>query len=104
MKDRKIRLGVVGVDSGHLLICDPCYLDSHSAFKFENIAGALGLNSGNPKKWRKFAQLRYDLGHAGAGVIFESGLGDGSYEVWARVGKVNGLGERIKEVTIKLIP
>ncbi len=103
MKDRKIKLGVVGVDSGHLLICDPCYLDCHSSLKFENITGALGLNSGNPKKWQKFAQLKYDLGHVGAGVVFESGLGDGVYEVWAKVGKVNGLGERIKEVIVKLI-
>jgi len=103
MKDRKIRLGVVGVDSGHLLICDPCYLDSHSAFKFENIIGALGLSSGNPRRWKKSAQLTYDLGHVGAGIVFQSGLGDGTYEVWARVGKVNGLGERIKEVTVKLI-
>ena len=103
MKDRKTKLGIVGVDSGHLLICDPCYLGSHSAFKFENITGALGLNSGNPKRWKKFAQLRYDLGRPGAGIVFESGLGDGTYEVWAKVGKVNGLGERIKEVTVKLI-
>lgn len=25
---KKIKLGVVGVDSGQLLICDPCYIDS----------------------------------------------------------------------------
>jgi len=103
MKDRKIKLGVVGVDSGHLVICDPCYVGSHSSLKFENITTAVGLNSGNPKKWKKFAQLKYDLGHAGAGIVFQSGLGDGVYEVWARVGKINDLGERIKEVMVKLI-
>lgn len=26
-KDKRIKLGVVGVDSGRLLVCDPCYID-----------------------------------------------------------------------------
>jgi hypothetical protein len=28
MKRERIQLGVVGVDSGQVIVCDPCYLDS----------------------------------------------------------------------------
>lgn len=50
-----------------------------------------------------FKQLNYKLGHAGVGVVFESGYGDGCYEVWANVVDCGNLGKRIKEVKIKMI-
>lgn len=50
-----------------------------------------------------FKQLNYKLGHKGIGVAFESGLGDGVYEVLANIKKVGDWGERITEVKIKLI-
>jgi len=32
-KEKYVKLGVVGVDSGQLMICDPCYVDSEWAKK-----------------------------------------------------------------------
>ena len=48
-------------------------------------------------------QLHYPKGHAGAGVVFSSGLGDGIYEVWATIGEVEGWGRRVKKVEILLM-
>ena len=143
------QIGVVGVDSGQLMVCDPCYLEhqwnpkvdypprdvyedqeTHKRWQFvvgEELptAGATPfpgrydtpiaecdyqtpndlIKSG---QWRKVAiddprigeysyygackatqskesagQLHYTLGHAGAGVAFSSGYGDGVYPVIA---------------------
>lgn len=142
-----IKLGEVGVDSGRLLICDPCYIDgmwedkgytdlrlykdnnTGRIFKFpkdfksyedklELYLGATPNELIEQKIWNKieieidgfsydaichnggkdFKQINYPLGHAGLGVAFSSGYGDGCYEVW---GKYNEDG-RIVEVKIKM--
>lgn len=49
-------------------------------------------------------QLCFEGGNAGAGVCFQSGLGDGTYQVWGIIGEVEGWGRRIKKVEIILIP
>ena len=39
MKNSKKQIGVVGVDSGQLIVCDPCYIDGEwkkERFSFEN--------------------------------------------------------------------
>jgi len=157
MSDRRVLLGVVGVDSGQLIVADPCYLNS----EWEQETGVdlaevlyrdteTGSLFNRPMNWtlpyrngmsyseayksglivkhipdelkekmQKFSysgccnrtindenqggQLHYKMGHAGAGVVFSSGLGDGEYEVWATIGKVDGWGERVKKVEIILI-
>ncbi len=149
-------LGVVGVDSGQLLVCDPCYIDNQwvkedfndiriiqdpktkQTFEFrkdfehyDSILEPYGKkvndlisekilievkDSDSAKHNFSYnacckttlggeqgGQLNYALGHAGAGVAFRSGLGDGTYEVWAEIGEVEGWGERVKKVEIILI-
>ena len=146
-----IEIGVVGVDSGQLLICDPCYINSE--WKDEEFGNATDFffifpdgkeekvkhcskrwfelidraNSGeikideriNPKKKAKhsfsynaisqatiekqFAQLNFKLGHAGVGVAFSSGLGDGCYPVYAKIKEVDGWGKRVTEVKIVMV-
>jgi hypothetical protein len=49
-------------------------------------------------------QLNYRMGHEGLGVVFSSGLGDGTYEVYAIIQDVPGWGERVTKVEIELIP
>jgi hypothetical protein len=51
-------------------------------------------------------QLNYELGHAGAGVVVNSGMGDGVYPVYAKFvddenDPANG---RIAEIRIKFLP
>lgn len=175
-KSRKIRLGVVGVDSGQLLITDPSYLQGEfqhrkeknvsrhpvhqhtdgtlwqfinrklrqktvrkdvKAFtgKYDEVIPKYGkspnqmVDDGDLKPVniafsdipdgefsydgiRKInltgsgfgGQLNYKLGHAGAGVTFESGFGDGEYEVTGKVVDFgDDGGERLVSVTVHLI-
>lgn len=175
MKTRTIKIGEVGVDSGQLIICDPCYIASeflepnsapysdHAHTVYKNIqAGKLwqftygrkpsveganqfpgsydtvipnyGMTPNQLKKEGLFiplqidpkphvpngefsyrgickatdgpnqsGQLNYLLGHSGVAVAFNSGFGDGTYEVFAEIGEVPGWGERVKSVRIELI-
>lgn len=139
------QIGVVGVDSGQLLVCDPCYIDGEwkdedfempeeeivypdgkvepiircSKKWFELIdrinSGKLKLMEGKQKPAKyNFSynacakktlgndddgQLNFEMGHAGVGVVFRSGFGDGVYPVYAR--EEDG---RVAEVRIVMIP
>jgi len=105
-KDKWIKLGVAGVDSGQLLITDPCYINSEwkKNEDFEKLeqkgefsyAGCCNKTLSKEKG----GQLNFKMGHAGAGVVFSSGLGDGTYEVWGKVMDIKDWGERIVEVKI----
>jgi hypothetical protein len=78
-------IGEVGVDTAHLLIIDPSYLldpemlasvlDQLRAYRDQIITGHAG----------DFTQLHYPMGHAGMGVVFRTGIGDGTYPVQATV-------------------
>ena len=107
MGDEKwIKLGVVGVDSGQLMLCDPIYIDSQwkKDDDFKNpktnfsygACGKITLNS-------QGGQLNFELGHAGVGVVFSSGLGDGIYEVFGKVKNLPDWGERLTEIKVVLI-
>lgn len=97
---KRIKIGEVGVDSGQLVVCDPCYIDSEwkkedldfeqdgSVKPKENFsypavcALTLGPRQGEEIK-ENSGQLNYKMGHAGVGVAFPSGYGDGCYPVYA---------------------
>lgn len=99
-KRRWLELGVVGVDSGQLLIVDPCYINGHKQLSsYEGILKARGF----PDKMDYADQLKYDLGHDGLGVIFNSGLGDGFYKVYGKMKDCGKLGKRLAQVKIVLI-
>jgi len=141
------QIGVVGVDSGMLTVCDPCYIDSEwkkEEFKFpeEEVVFPNGkvepivrcskrwfeliedINSdkiklrpkgGKPKKAKyNFSynacakidghQLNFEVGHAGVAVVFNSGLGDGVYPVYAKRVDIGGGDIRIAEVRIVMLP
>lgn len=130
-----VYMGTVGVDSGQLLITDPCYIDSewqHEPFKTDRVYK--DSQSGSIVRWGEdfmrfdeplepygqspedlvkigrliqlpppprpqtfnysykgacqatasegYGELVYNAGHAGAGVVFGSGWGDGFYPVF----------------------
>jgi hypothetical protein len=147
-KAKWIELGVVGVDSGQLMICDPSYIDSqwekenleeneltaiHPNGKKEKVKrcskkwfkiiddvnkGKIKLEGDDFKKPKhnfsypacveqtlknSYGQLNFKMGYEGAGVVFESGFGDGVYQVFGKIEKIKDWGERITEVRIKLI-
>lgn len=98
-----VLLGVAGVDSGLLMIADPCYVigedasDKYSSWaQFMRKHGILEPDMDEVQA----KQLNYQAGHAGLGVCFRSGCGDGEYEVWGRFDDIPGFGRRIVEVRV----
>jgi len=92
-KEKWKKVGVVGVDSGTLHIGDPAYSEELN-YEKDVIKGMEN---------KQIHQLKFKLGHKGRGVITETGLGDGVYPVYAKVGKVDRRGKRVKEIKIKFI-
>jgi hypothetical protein len=141
----EVLIGHVGVDSGSILLTDPCYIDSewmreemrekciatHPNGKKEKIKRCSkrwfelidDINNGKIKLEEKidpknnfsynacaektlkdphYGQLNFKMGHAGVGVVFSSGIGDGLYPVYAKIEEVDGLGKRIMEIRIDM--
>ncbi|SDH21607.1 hypothetical protein SAMN04515691_2724 [Leifsonia sp. 98AMF] len=90
-----VYIGEVGVDSGQLMVTDPCYIDQewkrepfsvardqeHSVdaifpYSYNGACNATLNGVGH-------GQLGYAMGHAGAGVAFRTAWGDGGYPVYA---------------------
>jgi hypothetical protein len=106
-EDEVIQIGVVGVDSGQVLICDPCYIDSEwviedlelKQFKIKKAKNNFSYPACCEQTLTKsYGQLNYKMGHAGIGVVSSSGWGDGCYPVYAIIDKKSG---RVKELRIK---
>lgn len=49
-----------------------------------------------------FGQLNYSRGHKGVAVAFRSGLGDGTYEVFAEITNHPEYGQRVTKVIIEM--
>lgn len=83
--------GDVGVDSGQLLLCDPCYINTcWVAEEFSSVVqsdspfsypACCNRTLGDPG----YGQLHYPMGHAGVGVVTRTGCGDGVYPVFVRL-------------------
>jgi len=99
---RRIKIGQVGVDSGQLLIADPCYIRDQRGLAYDEILRArTESGGGDMNQAPKYLQLKYDQGHDGIGVVFNSGFGDGMYEVYATIEDFGDLGgERIVKVEV----
>ena len=107
MKDKRIKIGVVGVDSGQLVICDPCYIKHNGEQSELNDYDELlkkkaESGNGDLNKADEYAQLCFDMGHEGLGVVFDSGIGDGVYNVYATIGEISCFGKRVKKVEVIL--
>lgn len=100
VRDRWQKIGVVGVDSGRLLITD--YPEEPSV-QWDAIVKQL-----EEKNYPMTLQLMFAIGTPGAGVTVATGIGDGIYDVEAKIGPVeiggHDMGERVKELRIKFMP
>jgi len=76
----KKQIGVVGVDSGSLIILDPCYMESNFEKWDEGMCDKVLELTTNSKQ---AGQFNYKKGHPGLAVVFSSGMGDGLYPVFA---------------------
>ena len=102
-KTRREIIGWCAVDSGQILITDPSYFADWK----NNKMGDTGLGD---YSWsgacattltdKRAGQLNFPAGHAGAGVVSRSGLGDGYYPVYATYADLGDWGERVIKLEI----
>jgi len=88
-------IGMVGVDSGTLMIADPCYVADNEWTKEDLMKYGTELCQDDISS----VEIPFPMGHKGKAVIFGNFGGDGSYEVKALK---NEFGQ-IKEVKIILL-
>jgi hypothetical protein len=89
--ERRVKLGTVAVDTGRLLLADPCYVQTPGIDAVTDTL--LG-----PKPGVQMLD--------GMGLLFAAGFGDGTYDVYATLGTYTAgdrVDERIKRVEIVLI-
>ena len=73
MRPKGVEIGIVGIDSGTLLLGDPSYWLSKKDYDKELLRS----------NFDRFRQCEYDSARKGKGVIVSSGYGDGVYPVYA---------------------
>jgi hypothetical protein len=90
-------IGEVAVDSGQLMIADPCYIDSDWRRESYSVTAKVPSAADTEDTLFNFSydgacqaslgeghgQLAFEMGHAGAGVAFATAWGDGMYPVYA---------------------
>ena len=87
MSEGWFRAGEVGVDSGHMILVDPCYVsggcDTDSCYE-ATTDDATGCGLGHP----------YQALTEGSGMVTQTGIGDGVYPVYVCRRDMAGWGER----------
>jgi hypothetical protein len=116
-------IGFIGVDSGHIVICDPCYLparrmdmeekfgvkddpewfdgadkNNHELHAPEFVGEFSYRGTCSTTSYFGAGQLYYKKGHAGAGVTANTVDGDGTYPVYGRLNKQG----RVRALLIRL--
>lgn len=98
--EKWITIGNVAVDSGSLMIGDPCYLDDDEDWNEELYEKCICGDLCNSEE----GHIEINEMCLNQAVAFSSGFGDGIYEVKALIKNYGKkLGKRIKEVKIIMI-
>ena len=99
---KKVKIGTAGVDSGQLMVSDPCYvkdfINNEVDFDSKKNDNSYSYN-GACHHTLKNKNQGGELGN-GLGVVFSTGIGDGSYPVYAYIGEIDGWGERVLKVEV----
>ncbi len=98
MTVERILLGHAAVDSGQLIIVDPCYIED--GLDYEAVC-KVTLEASRDEQGGPYLAR----GIAGFGVVTSTGFGDGNYPVYAEVvDKGDGWGQRVASVTVEFLP
>ncbi len=81
--DQRMRIGTCAVDSGQIMIVDPCYLDEYKADDFEPGTGTINEFSYSGACNTTLSQLGAGQLGSMTAVVASSGYGDGAYPVYA---------------------
>jgi hypothetical protein len=111
VRDKWIKVGEVGIDTGTLLITDPVraygelpsFEELGGLKESDRVVSTLPMEGKKPKGWTDemashACQVLFKEGHEGAGVTVDTGVGDGQYFVYARMGKIKGVPERFRNL------
>ena len=108
-------IGYVGVDSGQMMLADPCYVDGDSFVDDRENGFDIGENREGPfplsyegacnasMSKDKAGELSFHAGHTGAAVVCSTGFGDGVYPVYVEYSDEGEWGTRVKSMTIEFI-
>ena len=91
MLSRWLKIGAVDVDSGQIMITDPCYLDDYRPDEFTTADQKRLPSDVDPAEFSYSAACVLTSNPPGHGMLFRGGVvvtatqcGDGSYPVFAR--------------------
>lgn len=102
----EVLIGSVFVDSGQMMLCDPCYIDSSWEkidADFDNINQYVGqFNYGGAAQATLSDKDAGILGN-GLGAVCATGFGDGNYNVYVTYSNEGSWGKRISEMRIVFI-
>lgn len=92
---KRVLIGSCGVDSGQIMITDPCYVigDDFTDADYEKVCEITLAEEGA-------GFLPFAKGHEGKAVVSSSGIGDGFYPVYATYSEEGMWGERIMKLEI----
>lgn len=88
----RVLLGYCGVDSGQILLIDPCYVEK--GINYEGLCAQHGNDFGCPVAPGTDCP-------GGDGVVTSTGFGDGCYPVYAVIKDFGEWGKRVASVTIE---
>jgi hypothetical protein len=95
---KRVKVGEVSVDSTQILICDPMYLHTERQLSNPKELGRKQDEVLDSKT--QSSQLQFNSGLNGLGVLLHSGVGDGTYSVYATFTDSPEVGRRIQKVEI----
>ena len=112
MKTTKRTLGTIGVDSGTMMFCDPCYVIEEMNKLEEEY-----FSTNPPIDWEEFCKTRLVTLKEGVngsvvnlnndsyadGAIMNTGFGDGAYQVEIEEGDFGEFGKRVVSAKITFI-
>ena len=90
-------IGEVCIDSGTIMLCDPCRADEVSGW-WDDYCERTDLNK-SPDSVEINGRKDFPIG-----VITRTGIGDGCYAVEARYEQHPFMGKRVAEIRIRFLP
>jgi len=83
---KRVKIGEVGIDSGTLILIDPCYIKHTPLLHHDDKWRDFCENVLFPMHDEKISATEYNLG-----VVFSNRIGDGSFPVYAHLDKNNAI-------------
>ena len=109
MNTKRYHIGSISVDSGQMMLCDPCYLSSWINNDFDNTVHK-GMQKSGEFEFSYNGACAATLSEDQAGIlggldaaVCSTGLGDGVYAVFIEVADMGNWGHRVSKMEIIFI-